>query len=166
MQTKKQRQNTAILSLFVYNLPKKVKNENFDMSYFNDGAENEEEGTPFQAQGMKCLLSNPTPSQAPECGTSGCFCGWGPAAGIKPQKKEEWFDYAHRQFGADTNGEDGGVWETLFSGDWGGTADEAAKRGAWLVQTGTTFNSYKTPKQFNDFKPNWAFVKAVAEGKI
>lgn len=165
MQTKKQRQNTAILTLFVHNLPNKVKNENFNMLGLN-GFGDDCGATPFQAQGMTCLLNNPTPSKTPKCGTSGCFCGWGPAAGIKPIKKESWLAYAQRQFGATYEDYYDKVWNTLFEAKWGGTADDAAKRGAWLIQTGTTLSINDCPGQFDDFKPNWKFIKAVAEGKM
>lgn len=104
------------------------------------------------------------PSEATyECDTSACFCGYGPLAGIKPQKGENWYEYAARVF---TRGLLNDVWPFLFSEHHKNSKTAAMRRGAWLLTHGLpdTPNSddLRTWEAPHSFKPNWKAIRKIA----
>lgn len=99
-----------------------------------------------------------------ECGTTACFCGYGPLAGIKPRKGEDWWQYGGRVFGAD---EVGNLWYFLFSNDHKNSKAAAVKRGAYFLMNGLplgnhdryNLGAWETPRSF---KPDWAEIEKIA----
>lgn len=110
---------------------------------------------------------NDTPSEAVynHCGTTACFCGYGPLAGIQPRKHESWFDYARRNFGAEcswfTPSE---LFDLLFSEDHKNSKVAACKRGAYFLQNGLpesdSLNTWETPRSFI---PEWDAIAEIAK---
>src|SRR6478736_854002 len=106
---------------------------------------------------------NDQPSKATYgCGTSACFCGYGPLAGIKPLPYENWFQYAARNFGAQSrwgNAED--IFELLFNDSHKNSKIAACKRGAYFLQNGLpesrNLEEWEAPRSF---VPEW---DAIAE---
>lgn len=97
-----------------------VKPDQFDMRTFrHDGTE---------------------PTQKHNCGTAGCFIGWGPAAGIRAKPYEGWKEYSGRMSGL-FNRKD--AWRWLFSGTWVSTDNTpkgAAARWYYLRDHGLPAN--------------------------
>lgn len=104
-----------------------------------------------------------------ECGTTACFCGYGPLAGIKPLKDELWQDYAGRCFSAnnDADLDNKNIFRLLFDVDHINDKIAAVKRGAYFLQYGlpsTTYDfmleNWEVP---DNFRPQWKKIKAIAE---
>jgi hypothetical protein len=73
------------------------------------------------------------------CGTSACFAGYGPQAGVRAVRGESWFEYAERAFTDDT-----AEWDWLFSDDWASVAggpEDAISRARYLLTHGLPHNS-------------------------
>lgn len=106
--------------------------------------------------------NNDSPSEATyECGTSACFCGYGPLAGIKPSKDENWFEYAARTM---TKFPREPVWNFLFGGYHKNSKIAAVRRGAWLLMNGLPKNEFlSTWEAPKSFKPDWEAIKKIAE---
>ena len=142
--TPTQRRNIAKLTLFVKDA---VPPPKFDIESHHSG-------------------DNTNPSNATyECGTTACFCGYGPLAGIKPIKGENWFEYAARAL---TSGilsygtPDSPIWEFLFSDSHKNSKAAAVRRGAYLLThglpEGKELSSYEPPRSF---RPDWEAIKAI-----
>lgn len=103
------------------------------------------------------------------CGTTACFCGHGPLAGIRPKHNEDWCSYGVRAFGVDMSERDGttlrNMWLFLFSDDHKNSKIAACKRAAWLLQHGLPsldvyYGSWEVPRSF---KPDWAAIEELAK---
>jgi len=100
-----------------------------------------------------------------ECSTSACFCGYGPLAGIKPRKAEDWNDYAGRVFGAKLECfEDHAIFELLFDGTHKNSKVAAIKRGAYFLMNGLPktnlyLGHWEAPRSFS---PNWPEIEKIA----
>lgn len=137
--TPTQRRNIARLTLFVKDAVAPPR--------FNIGSHHSEE--------------NETPALATyECGTTACFCGYGPLAGIKPKKDEDWFDYAYRTM---TGRGDRALWKLLFDDGHKNSKDAAVRRGAYFLMNGFPTNknlyAFEAPRSF---RPDWEAIKEVA----
>ena len=92
-----------------------------------------------------------------DCGTVACAAGYGPAAGIKAEKFEDWWGYIERAFGATKNDY---LWYYVFDASWKYTDNTplgAAKRIAYVLQNGCVPNmkGYYLPlKNSYHKKPN------------
>lgn len=112
----------------------------------------------YQPKGHDIDSGNiPQPNEAKyECGTSACFCGYGPLAGIKPKRGEEWADYAERVFGASMWGH---IYSLLFSGSHLNDRDAAVRRGAYFLTHGlpvkASFSKWEAPESF---RPPWKLI--------
>lgn len=168
MQTKRQRRNLAKLALFVHNLP--ADYGHFAMSSYMQVDHNEypESAQLLPACILKSLDPNETSATKHECGTTACFCGHGPSAGIKAKRNEEWHDYAARAFGASQHDECN-LWHHLFNESWSDDKDEAAKRAAWVLQGQLILfypgNDLSESDAFTNFEPDWKLIERIANGK-
>ena len=114
------------------------------------------------------------------CGTSACFCGYGPLAGIRAKKGESWWQYGQRVFGADHTSENvntANTWEFLFSDEHVNTKNAACLRGAYLLThglpelnglKGETYDLKEVPSKFKK-EVNWElidqYIKENSKGK-
>ena len=133
---KTQRKNMDTLIDHVLNLPS-------DYEHFNMGGFATHDGVDLEATKVAKVF------ESCGCGTSACFLGHGPMAGIKARKNEDWYAYAERQFGLTSShlrfGFTHAAWVLCFSAAWaycGGTAEQAALRAQYLLDYGvpTGFN--------------------------
>lgn len=107
-----------------------------------------------------------------ECGTTACFCGYGPLAGIRPKPNEAWNSYGARVFGAGagswaTDQRVRDLYELLFAQDHKNSKLAAIRRGAYFLMNGfpnKTFfvdlTEWETPKSFKD-KINWKGMEQI-----
>jgi hypothetical protein len=97
-----------------------------------------------------------------ECGTTACFCGYGPLAKITPEEGELWKDYAERSFGAKHE-----IFDFLFSGEHLNCRDAACLRGAYLLINGLPILdedvSYDTVEVPESFIPDWEAIEKAAK---
>lgn len=101
------------------------------------------------------------PSKATyECGTSACFCGYGPLAGIRPQKREDWFDYAGRTM---TVSFESDVWDWLFCDFHENTKSAAVRRGAYFLMNGLPDCNLYSGEAPRSFRPDWEAIKKIAD---
>jgi len=133
-----QRRNIAKLTLFVKDA---VPPPKFNIKTYHSG-------------------NNDEPSEATyECGTTACFCGYAPLAGIEPKKYEYWFDYAKRTM---TQNLHNGVWNLLFNDDHKNSKTAAVRRGAYFLMNGlpedANLCTWEAPKSF---KPDWEAIKSI-----
>lgn len=74
------------------------------------------------------------------CGTTACFAGHGPLAGIPAEPDEMWDTYVTRCF-LEPDGNNLSFahpyWSWLFSEHWPSSIPEAVKRAAWLLEKGS-----------------------------
>jgi len=102
------------------------------------------------------------------CGTTACFCGYAPLAGIRPKKGENWFEYAKRAITGGTTSwlriDTNNVWDFLFSDEHKNSKAAAVKRGAWFLMHGLpncpNFRKFETPPSF---RPDWKALKEAAQ---
>lgn len=145
--TKSQYKNIAKLTIFVRD---SVPPPKFNILSFN-----EDEGSG---------INEPINAKY-ECGTSACFCGYGPLAGIKPKKTEDWWDYSARVFGAsyDWSGGDKNTFRLLFDDEHKNSKDAAIKRGAYFLMNGfpetDNLSKWETPRSF---KIDWPAIEKIA----
>lgn len=106
-----------------------------------------------------------------ECGTTACFCGYGPLAKIKPRKNEDWHDYSERVFGCApsywrTNRD---LWTWLFSEHHENSKEAACQRGAYFLVNGLpnspdgfaiNYSNAEVPK---NFKTPWKLIEEAAK---
>lgn len=94
-----------------------------------------------------------------ECGTTACFCGYGPLAGVKARKSEDWLDYAGRSM---TGHWTKPVWSLLFDGAHKNSKAAAVRRGTWFLMNGlpedTDLLTWETPRSF---RPDWEAIKKI-----
>lgn len=99
------------------------------------------------------------------CGTTACFCGYGPLAGIKPHKNEVWSEYGARVFGAGSTDDykNQSIWYMLFSAGHVDDKMAAVKRGAWLLQHGLPSTKYNLSgwEVPHSFRPRYAAIRKV-----
>lgn len=143
--TSKQRRNIAKLALFVKGATTLSK---FDIELYHTETE--------------------YPSKATYgCGTSACFCGYGPAAGVKGKKGEGWFDYACRAFAGNLGFEEG-VYDLLFEVGHKNSRTAAVRRAAWFLEHGMPDRDEATPlfdwEAPRWFSPDWEAIQKIAEG--
>lgn len=146
--TKEQRKNLAKLTVFV---DKKVEPPKFDISNFNSDSPNHA-------------------TDKVECGTSACFCGYGPLAGIviAPRQpgyyNESWAVYSERVFGV---GMWGDLYHLLFDANHTNTKEAAVLRGAYFLMHGLPkiYDDLRFWEVPSNFKPNWLSIRAVASAK-
>lgn len=135
--TPTQRRNIARLTLFVKDA---VPPPKFNIKSFHSKEEEGPSGVSY------------------ECGTTACFCGYGPLAGIKPKKGEGWSAYSTRTM-AYRFGE---VWTFLFDTEHKNSKAAAVRRGAWLLMNGlpddVNICTWEPPKSF---KPDWEAIKSI-----
>lgn len=97
------------------------------------------------------------------CGTSACFLGYGPLAGIKPQKDAIWWDYSAKSFGVTMSEMDHDLYDLLFNDMHKNSKSAAVKRGAWFLMNGIPdylhLEKWETPRSF---KPDWAEIEKIA----
>lgn len=159
MPTPLQLQNIAKLALYVNGLPENY--EHFDMMSFAH----------IPTGGfLHGFLHEVVMIDTCECGTTACFAGHGPHAGIAPKEGENWDSYCSRAFGASSySGGGGGGYDDylwLFDANWPSNPHQAAKRAAWLLQGGELGRPKATPKGFEFYTPNWDKVRAIAHGSL
>lgn len=108
--TPQQRQNLAVLSDYLRNLPEDYGQFSMD-NYANNDA-------------------NPDEVDTNECGTIACAVGHGPAAGLKPEPGMDWDDYEQKMFGVGLMREDDlhQAWVYMFGPNHPDDATEAADR--------------------------------------
>jgi hypothetical protein len=101
-----------------------------------------------------------------ECGTTACFCGYGPLAGIKPKPRDTWYSYQKREFG--TDGDDWGenpaqrLFNLLFEGTHENSRDAAVRRGAYFLVNGIPdayLQKWEAPKSF---RAPWKLIEEAA----
>lgn len=97
------------------------------------------------------------------CGTSACFLGYGPSAGVKGKKDEEWKAYALRVFGIEMGGmcnhpDDNYIW--LFDDSHKNNHKAAVLRGAWLLENGPP-EGYLAEEVPYNYQPNWPAIEAI-----
>lgn len=155
--TERQYKNLAKLITFVLH---KVEPPKFDIkSYYDDKKSDSNLGCD--------VIGNPKYG----CGTTACFCGHGPLAGIRPKHSEDWCSYGVRAFGVDMGERDGttlrNMWLFLFSDAHKNSKIAACKRAAWLLQNGLPlpaatnwYGSWEVPRSF---KPDWKAINALAK---
>lgn len=117
--TPAQRANCVKLAEYVQALPDDY--EHFNMSYFFE----------WDTGLAHC------PREIPEiaCGTSACFLGHGPAAGIGSDSGLGWDNYATYYFGFGDDNED--FWGFVFDACWPDDAKLAAERMFYLLEHGS-----------------------------
>lgn len=102
------------------------------------------------------------------CGTTACFCGYGPLAGIKVLQDEQWQEYANRIFNAGAWGNIK-LYNFLFDFKHENSKKAAVLRGAYYLMHG--FPKYQYSEELKEmevpknFKPNWHSIRAVASTK-
>lgn len=122
---------------------------------------------------IKTWFTNSAGAQSPptqakyECGSSACFLGIAPLAGIKPKVGETWPGYSRRAFSAFEY--DGGDicrrYDFLFSPHHENSKEAAVRRGAWFLCHGLPetdegdLTDWEAPKSF---RPPWKLIKAAA----
>jgi len=144
--TPTQRRNIARLTLFVKDA---VPPPRFDINTHHSG-------------------DNDNPSAATyECGTTACFCGYGPLAGIKPKRSENWFSYATRAMTGgyvSMLGSDSKLWTFLFDGEHKNSKSAAVRRGAYFLMNGLpegeSLDTWEAPRSF---RPDWEAIKEIAQ---
>lgn len=148
--TKEQRKNLAHLCCFV---EKSVPPPEFNIKQFNSDKFDRVVYVPSEAKY--------------ECGTTACFCGYGPLAGIAPTRKEGWIDYARRVFNAHARGNS--IYPLLFDERHVNSKSAAVLRGCYFLMHGLPEGKYydelcrwEVPA---DFIPNWHSIRAVASAK-
>lgn len=159
-----QRQNLAKLTLYVASLPADYQHFNMEFYVRNGGFDGN---------------ISPVRKMIPACGTSACFAGHGPHAGINPLPGEVWEDYVKRNF---INQDDDGNWpkefDWLFGSFWEHSIHDAIKRAAWLLQTGDCPKveeiedeetgegrySFDDPDGWPSFTPNMELITRIAQG--
>lgn len=126
MTTNEQRNNLLQLALYVWNLPDDY--DRFCMFAFWDEPLGLRE-TPY--------LYNHSTVVKPACGTTACFAGHGPAAGVRlSENDQDWHRYIRRVFGLESLSDD---WDWLFASDWqefDNTTKGAAKRAFYFLKYG------------------------------
>jgi hypothetical protein len=161
-----QKKNLAILTLYCHSLPPGY--DGFDMKWYVQNGGND---------------SFTHPVRKPEhmgCGTSACFAGHGPHAGIMGKNGEVWGQYVDRVFGCSiVEGANEGPWVWLFHSGWPNSIELALKRAAWLLQGGyvpEVDQSYsyddngkelevldwEEPDGFSTFTPDWDKITQIA----
>jgi hypothetical protein len=148
--TTAQRRNIARLTVFVRD---SVPPPKFDIKTFHTASSGEQCQNPSEAKYS--------------CGSSACFLGYGPLAGMKPQGRESWYGYAQRFFASHEFGEADGSMERyafLFSVQHKNSKVAAIKRGAWLLTHGLPegefLEDWEAPKSF---RPNWKLIEEAAK---
>ena len=150
--TKGQRRNLAKLTAFVNT---KVEPPKFDIKHYNSDS-----------------LSIATDEVS--CGTTACFCGYGPLAGIAFERDsygraDMWGGYARKAFGAE-------LWSCLynllFDAKHKNTKEAAVLRGAYFLMHGYPKNPFLDEYEYlrtwevpANFQPNWHSIRAVASAK-
>lgn len=143
--TERQRRNIAKLTMFVKNC---VHSSSFSILSYNCNF---------------AFASDPHY----ECGTTACFCGYGPLAGVKANRTERWGDYSQRCF----TGKKGGasrIWNLLFSTKHINNKKLAVLRGAYFLMHGLPdlpfweMSKWEAPK---GFKPNWKAIRELAQNE-
>ena len=144
-----QRNNLARLAVYCHRLPKGY--EHFDMRAF------------CSIGGDPCK----TPGYILQCGTTACFAGHGPSAGIPPLPEETWGRYIARAFGC--NAEDF-VWSWLFGIFWPNDITAACKRAAWIMDEhdipngfSVDFEALVASEEYKAFEPDWKRIEKMAE---
>lgn len=102
------------------------------------------------------------------CGTSSCFCGFGPLAGIKPATPNMgWNQYSQESFGASLDGSQ--VWDYLFDAEHANNLEAAVRRGAYFIehglperQPGDSFTYLCRLEAPADYQPNWELIESIA----
>lgn len=159
-----QLRNIARITLFVH---EEVKDENFDITtYYRD-----------PTNGSLGCASTKGITYA--CGTAACFCGYGPLAGVKPRKDEDWGMYQARCFTSEWDVFSGPstpmpVFSFLFSNEHLNSREAAVLRGAYFLMNGLPVESesmsYFQKRPFlekweapTDFQPDWDAIKKAAK---
>ena len=162
--TPEQYKNLAKLIIFV---KERVEPPKFNIKYFY--AKKNTKRKPGEDLYASSRTTDEIGKPKYECGTVACFCGYGPLAGIRPKRGEDWSDYGARAFGADVGASYGDnllrVWSFLFSDEHKNSKIAACKRAAWLLQHGlpitcSHFGYWEVPRSF---KPDWAAIDALAK---
>lgn len=142
--TPTQHRNIARLCLFVKD---KVPPPKFDIKTWHRDEKGEQCAYPARAKY--------------ECGTSACFLGYAPLAGIEPEPKEYWDSYAARGFGAK---EYYPMYRLLFHSSHLNNKTAAVRRGAYFLTHGipeddVPLSTWEAPKSF---RPDWAQIREAA----
>jgi hypothetical protein len=161
--TQQQKKNLAILTLYCHTLPPGY--DGFDMLYYVQNGGKDGFGDPVRKP------------EKMGCGTSACFVGHGPHAGVEPVDGEYWGRYADRAFGATCSGN---TFAWLFHELWPNSIELALKRAAWLlegydipqVDAGEEYDDEKEetievlqwnePDGFSTFTPDWDKITQIA----
>lgn len=177
LMTQQQRKHLAILALHCHRLPPDYTH--FSMKAY---ASRKEFGGKSRCDNWG-QIARAIDTNA--CGTTACFAGHGPLAGIAPLEAENWDPYVKRCF----TGEEGAdmatshpYWEWLFSEYWPSSLPEAVKRAAWLLEKGgppkyhdhegwdedkeeyTTSMEVYDEEAWEQFTPNLTLLEQIASG--
>lgn len=162
-----QKQNLAILTLYCHNLPEgysHFKMTSFACLSLSNG---------LWSRLIQTFNPDEVSAHINECGTSACFCGHGPLAGIKPLKGEGWETYGTRCFGAASENESTPLWDWLFHAEHENSIEAACKRAAWVLE-GNSLDEFEVdeeagaedtflfPENFRSFQPNWSLIEQIA----
>lgn len=104
------------------------------------------------------------------CGTSACFCGHGPSAGIEPLEDENWGEYGERNFTPVPTDEfaEEPHFDWLFGAGHADDINLAVNRAAYYIQMGiSTLNGYNlNTDEVKDIDPNfqidWPLLRKMA----
>lgn len=121
------------------------------------------------------------------CGTTACFAGHGPNAGIPPEEHENWDEYVKRVFLSTKKDSSPAClspyFHWLFGAEWESSIPEAVKRAAYLLEHGEApkfgeeecwdedKEEYVTRMEIHDkeawekFTPNLALLEQIAKGE-
>lgn len=105
------------------------------------------------------------------CGTSCCFLGHFPMAGIKAKQNEDWWAYLRRVMG-DDHFDETDAYDWLFDPGWPDDIDFCLKRAAYALKFGVPFHDGRYTSDFDchvkpaeRIRPNWNKLKEMYEYK-
>lgn len=110
---------------------------------------------------------SPSSKKINECGTTCCFLGHFPMAGIKAKRNEDWWLYLRRVMSDDYFSQSD-AYKWLFDSGWPNDIDFCLKRAAYALRFGVPpFNrgawgfAVNYEEQAKKIRPNWNKLKEI-----
>jgi hypothetical protein len=160
-----QKKNLAKLTLYCHNLPPDY--DGFNMAWFVSNSGHDNVGDEVRKP------------RKMGCGTSACFAGHGPHAGLRPKQGDTWGKYIARKFGINPglivvdN-----LFNWLFHSSWPNSIEMACKRAGWVLQgrevpvvdsheqkvdgQWVEVLDWDEPDGFSSFTPDWDKITQIA----